>query len=125
MANHNFVAFTDIEKLDRSGSALFSVNRNCAVHHGGLNLDLFAIASNERLLVGCHVEIVWKNTVRRGLGQMRIRAFGNLGPVLAQAQHQLVEGFACFGRDLDSRKALVRPLFADLDLTDLEIRAVG
>jgi hypothetical protein len=30
----------------------------------------------------------------------------------------------CFGRDFDSREALVGPLFSDLDLANLEIRAV-
>ena len=125
MTDHNLVTFTDVEKLDCPGSAFFSVNCNCAVHHGRLNFDLFAIASNERLLVGCHVEIARKNAVRRGLGQLRILAFGNLRPVLSQAQDQLVERFACFGRDFDSREALIRPFFADLDLANLKIRAAG
>ena len=45
--------------------------------------------------------------------------------MLSQPQDQLIERFARFGRDLDSRKALVSPLFPNLDLTNLEIRAVG
>src|SRR6266498_1696469 len=35
MSYHDFIAFTDVEKLDSPGSAFFSVNRNCAVHYGG------------------------------------------------------------------------------------------
>jgi len=44
--------------------------------------------------------------------------------VLPQSQNEFVERFMCFGRDFDSREALVGPLFSDLDLANLEIRAV-
>ena len=125
MTDHNLVACTDIEKLNRSGSALFSVNRNCTVHHGGPDFDLLPIKSNERLLVGGHIEIARENSVRRRLGQLRVSAFDNFGAVLSQSQNQFVERFTGFGRDFNSRETLVRPLFADLDLPDLEIRAVG
>jgi hypothetical protein len=56
---------------------------------------------------------------------LRIGRFGDLGPVLSQAQDQFVERFARFGRDLDSREALVCPLLADLDFGDPKIRAMG
>ena len=125
MSHHNLIALADVEKLDRPGSAFFSVNRNCAVHHGGTDFDVFALKSNKCLLVGCHVEIGRKNSVRRRLRQLRIGRFGDLGAVLSQAQDQFVERFARFGRDLDSREALVRPLFANLYFGDLEIRAVS
>jgi hypothetical protein len=125
MSHHNFIIFTDIEKLDRPGSAFLSVNRNCAVHHGGPDFDVLALKSNKCLLVGCHVEIGRKNSVRRRAGQLGIHRFGGLGPVLSQAQNQFVERFAAFGRDLDSCEAWIRPLFANLDFSDLKIRAVG
>ena len=74
MSHDNLVAFIDVEKLDRSGSALFSVNCNCAVHHGGPDFDLFALESNKCLLVGCHIEIGRKNSVLRRLPQLRVGA---------------------------------------------------
>src|SRR4030095_1527992 len=41
MSHHDLISLTDVEKLDRPGSAFFSVNRNCAVHHGGTRFALF------------------------------------------------------------------------------------
>jgi hypothetical protein len=55
---------------------------------------------------------------------LRISAFDNFGAVLPQSQNEFVERFPGFGRDFDSREALVGPLFSDLDLANLEIRAV-
>ena len=86
MTDHNLIPLADIEKLHRTSGTFFSVNRNRAVHHGWLNFDLLAIASNQCLLVGCHIEIVRENSVCRGLCKLRIRALGNLRPLLSQAQ---------------------------------------
>ena len=125
MADYDFVVFSDIEKLHRSGGAFFPVNRDCTVHHRGPDFDLLPIKSNERLLVGSHIKTARENSARRRLGQLQVGAFDNFGAVLSQSQNQFVERFTGFGRDFNSRETLVRPLFADLDLPDLEIRAVG
>src|SRR5438093_5900197 len=86
MSYHDLIGLTDVEKLDRSGSASFSVNRSCAVHHGGPDFDVFALESNKCLLVRCHVEIGRKNSIRWRLRQLHIGRLGNLGSVLSQAQ---------------------------------------
>jgi hypothetical protein len=54
-----------------------------------------------------------------------LSAFDNFGAVLSQSQNQFVERFSGFGRDFDPREALIGSLFSDLDLANLEIRAVG
>jgi hypothetical protein len=56
---------------------------------------------------------------------LHIRTFNHFRSVLAKTQHQFVKRFACFGRHFNPRKALVRASFANLDLPDLEIRAVS
>ena len=51
--------------------------------------------------------------------------FGDFGTVLSQTQNQFIERFARFSRHFNSGKALVGSLFADVDLSDLEIGAMG
>jgi hypothetical protein len=76
------------------------------------------------LLVGCNIEIARENSIRGGPGQLCVSAFDNLGTVLPQSQNEFVERFSCLGRDFHSREALVRAFFPNLDLANLEIRAV-
>ena len=125
MTHHDLVVFAHVEEFYCSGRAFFSINSNRAIHHGGLHFDLLAVKPDESLLVGCHVEVTRKNPVCRSGGKLRIRVLGDFGAVLSQAQNQFVERFARFGRHFDSGKALVRPLFADLDLANLKIRAAS
>ena len=125
VTHHNLVAFAHVEKFYRPGGAFFSINSNRAIHHGGLHFDLLAVKPDESLLVSRHVEVARKNPVCRSGGELRIRVLGDFGAVLSQAQNQFVERFARFGRHFDSGKALIRALFADLDLADSEISAAG
>jgi len=76
------------------------------------------------LLIGSDIEIARENSIRRGPGQMRVSAFDNFGAVLPQPQNEFVERFSCLGGDLHSREALIGAFFSDLDLANLEIRAV-
>ena len=85
--HYDLIAFAHVEKLHRAGAALFSIESDGAIHHGGLDLDLFAIESDERLLVCRHVEIAGENSIRRGLGQLRIGMLSRFGPMLAQSQN--------------------------------------
>ena len=124
MPDYDFIVLFDVEKFHRSGGAFFSINRNCTVHHRGPDFDLLLVESNERLLVGGHIKIARENSVRWRLGQLCLSAFDNFGAVLSQSQNQFVERFTGFSRDFDAREALIGPLFSDLDLANLEIRAV-
>src|SRR4029453_8830822 len=124
MTDYDFIIFADVEKLYRSGGTFLSVNSNRAIHHRRPDFDLLAVKPNERLLVGCNIEIARENSVRGGPGQLRVRAFDNFGAVLPPSQNELVERFSCLGRDFHSREALVHAFFPDLDLANLEIRAV-
>ena len=51
--------------------------------------------------------------------------FGDFCAVLSQTQNQFIKRFARFGRHFNSGKALVGSLFANVDLSNLEVRAVG
>ena len=124
MTDYDFIVFADVEELYRSGGAFLSVNCNRAIHRRRPDFDLLAVKSNECLLVGCDIETARKNSVRGGPGQLRVGAFDNFGAVLPQPQNEFVERLSCFGRDFHSREALVRAFFPDLDLANLEIRAV-
>jgi hypothetical protein len=77
------------------------------------------------LLIRRHIEIGRKNSVGRGAGDLRICTLHYLGALLTETQDQLVQRLACFGRHFDSRETLVGSLSADIDLSNLEVRAVG
>ena len=125
MPNNNLVALIDIEELNRSRRSVFSVKGDCTVDHCRAHFDFLAVEAHKRLLIRCHVEIARKNSVGRCGGDLRICALHNLSALLAKTQNQLIERVAGFGRHLDSGKALVRSFFADIDLNNFKIRAVG
>ena len=104
---------------------LLSIKRDCAVHHRGPHLDLFAIESDKRLLIGRDIEVVRENAIVRRLRQLDVSAFHSLGAVLPQAEDQFIEFFAGLRGDFNSRETLVGALFPDLDLCDLKIRAAS
>src|SRR5207245_9945089 len=108
-----------------SGRPMLSIHRNGADHHGRPYFDLIAIKSDKGLLVGRHVEVARKNPVSRSWGELRICAPGHFSAVLPESQNQCIERFTCLSRHLDPRKALVGPLLADFNLSDLKVRAVG
>src|SRR5439155_8893393 len=83
------------------------------------------IKPDERLLVRRDVEIARENALRRSWSEMGVGLFGYFGAVLPQTQNQFVERIGCFGGHFDARKALVRSLFANIDFSNLEVRAVG
>jgi hypothetical protein len=76
-------------------------------------------------LISRHVKIAGKNSVCRRDGELYICTLNHFGSVLAKAQNQFVKRFACFGGHFNSRETLVRAPFPNLDLPDLEIRAMG
>src|SRR5205814_9304215 len=82
MTDYDFIVFADVEELYCPGGALLSVNSNCTIHHRRPDFDLFAAKSNERLLIGCDIEIARENSIRRGSGQLRVSPFDNFGAVL-------------------------------------------
>jgi hypothetical protein len=125
MTDNNFVSVRNVEKLDRPGGFFFSIKRNGTVGHCGAHLDFFAAEPNKRLLISRHVEVAGKNSVCRRTGELHVCTLNHLGTVLAKTQHQFIKRFACFGGHFNPREALVRAPFPNLDLADLEIRAMG
>ena len=125
MTDHNFVSLVNIEKLDRTGGFFFSIKRNCAVDHCGLHLDFFTVEADKRLLISCHVEIAGEDSVRRRASELHVCTLNHFGSVLAKTQHQFVKRFACLSGHFNPCEALVCASFANLDLPDLEIRAVS
>src|SRR5260370_10309330 len=91
---------------------------------GGPAFTPLPTKSNELLLVGGQKKPVGKTSARRRPGQLRVNAFDNFGTMLSQSQNQFVKRFTGFGRDFDSGETLIGPLFSDLDLANLKIRAV-
>ena len=61
----------------------------------------------------------------RRIGPVGIPEMRHFGPVLAKTQDQPVKRLAGFRGYFNSGKALVRPLLANFDLGNFEIRAVG
>ena len=126
MTDHNFVAFADVEKLDRPGGFFFSINRNRAVHHRGPHFDFLAVESNERLLIGRHVEIARENSVRRRAWPVATFARSTTSAPCWRRRRISSSSASLVSAETSIRAKLWSArLSADLDLADLEIRAMG
>src|SRR5262249_53033972 len=124
VSDNNPVAFFDIEKLNRSRTALLPVNGDGAINDPGRHLDLLTVEANKSLLVGSDVELEWEHTVSWSGGNLSVCPLHYFGALLAKTQDELVQRFACFGGHFDSGKALIRAFPADLDFSDFEVPAV-
>src|SRR5262249_48255054 len=121
VSDDNLVALFDVEKLNCTRAAFFPVHRDCAVDDRGRCLDLLTVETNKRLLVGGYVELGRENTVGGSRGNISVCALQYFSALLAKPQDQLVQGFACFSGDFDSRKALICAFPTDLDFSNLEV----
>lgn len=125
MADHDFVAFVDVEEFYGLRGSFLPIDRDGAIHHGRAHLNLLAVESDKGLLVRRDVEVVGKNACVSGLGQGHVGATDYFGAVLSQTKDQFVQRVVGIGGNFDSRKALVFTLLADLDLGNLKTGAAG
>ena len=125
VAHHDLISLAHIKKFHRPRGIFLTINRDRAVQHRRQHFDFLVTEPDKRLLIRGHIKTVRKNAIGRCLCQLHIFPFGNLAPVLAKAEEELVEGLTGQRRYLDLGEALIRSLFTDLDFRDLEIGSPG
>src|SRR5450432_320275 len=125
VAHDDFHALFDAAKLGGGCLASGAVNHDGAIHQRRLNFNFAVVKSHERLLIGRGIKLLRKDAVRGRSRQLNALFFDHFGAMLPQAQNQIVKCGRRGPSYFDPRKALVGPVFADLDLGDFETAAVG
>jgi len=84
VTDHDLVAFANVEELNSSGGASFSIDRYGAVHHGWLHFDFLAVDADESLADSSSRRNRAGNSVGRGGSDLRICALQNFGALLTK-----------------------------------------
>ena len=92
MPHDDFHPFLDVVKFGRGRFLRSAIDRDRAVHQGGLHLHFIVPQADEGLLVGRHVKALWENAIGGRRRQLHALLFPDFGAVLAQMQDQFVEG---------------------------------